>query len=288
MKKKHLGLYAICAVCALLFVGAAAFNVDLRGQAAGTYAELEEEVVALREPVAPTEDAADTGDTEEAEENPFAWDGEGAELAIDFDKLLEKNDDTIAWLHVPAISISYPVLYYPYDNDYYLNRSFDGSYSSAGVIYLEHTNKKDFSEYNSFLYGHNMGDGSMFGRLHHIGNDKKAYEEYPYFYLYFPGGEVRRYYVFSFYETQSGSSTYFVPEKEQAYDDYVKERRELSLAKPEGEWEEVLDLRVEQRANLVTLSTCHGAAGTTRRFVVHGILDGIFAPEDGPENATAE
>ena len=282
MNKKHLGVFAICAACALTFVGAAAFNIGIRGEALTTYAALEEEVVSMRAPVKTNEPEANEGasNEEEKEEDPFAWDGEGAELTIDFEKLLEKNDDTIAWLHVPAVDISYPVLYYPYDNDYYLNRAFDGSYSSAGVIYLEHTNKPDFSELNSFLYGHNMGDGSMFGDLHHLGLDETLYEEHPYFYLYEPDGQVRKYLIVSFYQTNSGSRTYFVPEKDEAYDNYVKERLEQALYEPEEDMQEEIDKRIEQRASLVTLSTCHGAAGTTKRFVVHGVLDGICVPEE--------
>ena len=284
MQKKHLGLYIICAVCALTFAGAAAFNVDVRGEALSSFAALEQEVVSLRAPVvsvAPKQEAdTDTMADEAKTEDPFLWDGSDAELEIDFDTLMEKNDDTIAWLHVPAVGISYPVLYYPYDNDYYLNRAFDGSYSSAGVIYLEYTNKPDFSERNNFLYGHNMGDGSMFGNLHTLGSDKEAYEEYPYFYLYEPDGRIRRYLIFAFYETQSGSDTYFVPETDEAYDNYVKERMEQSLTEPKEDLEEDVETRTEQRASLVTMSTCHGGAGTTRRFVVHGLLDGIYTPEE--------
>ena len=291
MQKKHLGLYIICAACALTFAGAAAFNVDVRGEAMSAFNALEEEVVTLRTPVVsvtPKQEPEEAEEEEEGEEDPLAWDGDGAELEIDFDTLLEKNDDTIAWLHVPAIPVSYPVLYYPYDNDYYLNRAFDGSYSSAGVIYLEHTNKPDFSELNSFLYGHNMGDGSMFGNLHHFGSDRTLYDAHPYFYLYYPGGEVRKYLIFSFYETYSGSATYFVPEKDDAYDDYVEERRKLSLQEPKEELEEVIQERLKERAALVTMSTCHGAAGTTRRFVVHGILDGVFLPEGEADDPASE
>lgn len=282
MQKKHIGLFAICAACALAFTGAAAFNTGVRGEALTTYAALEEEVVTMRAPVTIEQPEADEGatDEEEKEADPFAWNGDGAELTIDFDTLVEKNDDTIAWLHVPAVDISYPVLYYPYDNDYYLNRAFDGSYSSAGVIYLEHTNKPDLSEKNSFLYGHNMGDGSMFGDLHLLGLDDTLYTEHPYFYIYEPDGTVRKYLIVSYYQTQTGSSTYFVPEEDKAYDRYVKERMEMAINKPEEELEETIKERIDERASLVTLSTCHGAAGTTRRFVVHGVLDGICTPEE--------
>lgn len=295
MNKKHIGLFMICAACALAFAGAAAFNIGSRGEAMTTFAALEEEVVTLRTPVIITEpeeadeDAdADTDNETDETEDPFAWDGSGAELEIDFETLLDKNKDTIAWLHVPAVSISYPVLYYPYDNDYYLNRDFDGSYSAAGVIYLEYTNKPDFSEQNSFLYGHNMGDGSMFGDLHRIGIDADRYEDHPYFYLYDPDGSIRKYLIFSFYETLTGSSTYFVPETDDAYDEYVKERLTRAMREPKEDLKETLDERVEQRASLVTMSTCHGGAGTTRRFVVHGVLDGIYTPEDEGDEGASE
>ena len=35
-----------------------------------------------------------------------------------------------------------------------------------GSIYTEAVNKKDFSDFNTLIYGHDMEDGSMFGGLH--------------------------------------------------------------------------------------------------------------------------
>ena len=91
----------------------------------------------------------------------------GAVLEIDFDALADVNPDTAAWLHVPVLQISYPVVYAP-DREYYTKHTFEGAYNTNGAIFIEPFNHPDFNDYNTFLYGHNSADGSMFGRLHEL------------------------------------------------------------------------------------------------------------------------
>ena len=50
---------------------------------------------------------------------------EGANLEIDFEALLAINADTVAWLDLPALHISYPVVRSD-DRDYYLSHTFEG------------------------------------------------------------------------------------------------------------------------------------------------------------------
>ncbi len=52
------------------------------------------------------------------------------------------------------------------DNTYYLNHAADTSLSDSGAIYSEKEIAKDFDDYLTVLYGHNMKDGSMFAGLH--------------------------------------------------------------------------------------------------------------------------
>lgn len=83
---------------------------------------------------------------------------------IDFDGLLSMNKDIIGWLKVEALDISYPMTQGE-DNDYYLHNTFQDTPNIAGCIFLDYENKKDFSDRNSIIYGHNMRNGSMFGTL---------------------------------------------------------------------------------------------------------------------------
>lgn len=83
---------------------------------------------------------------------------------IDFAGLKAVNEDIIAWLKVGAIDISYPVTQGK-DNDYYLHNTFENQPNIAGCIFMDHGCKKDFSDPNTIIYGHNMRNLSMFGKL---------------------------------------------------------------------------------------------------------------------------
>ena len=215
------------------------------------------------------------GDGEEdAPAQMAARDGSDAMLTVDFEQLLSMNSDTVAWLHVPMADVSYPVVYSPEDNNYYLHRAFDGTNSAAGSIYLEYTNAPDFTDRHSLIYGHNMNDGSMFGSLQKVFREEGIYNTEPYFYLYLPDGGINCYRVFSFYETDKDSDTYLTFTEDNAYDWYVYYARTVSEAGAETDNDNpILSSGIFlSRPPIVTLSTCSGPVGTSKRFVVHGIL----------------
>ena len=83
---------------------------------------------------------------------------------IDFNKLINKNPDTIGWIKVLGTDINYPVVQ-TNNNDFYLTHSFDKSYNKAGWIFADYRNKFDNTDKNIVIYGHNMRDGSMFGSM---------------------------------------------------------------------------------------------------------------------------
>lgn len=83
----------------------------------------------------------------------------------DFEELCEQNPDIYAWISVPGTQVDYPVFQSETDN-YYLDHNMDGSAGYPGTVYTNKCNAKDFSNYNTVLYGHNMGNGTMFGSLH--------------------------------------------------------------------------------------------------------------------------
>lgn len=85
-------------------------------------------------------------------------------VEIDFDALESVNGDFRAWLEVPALSLGYPVVQGK-DDSYYLTHTFEKKENSSGAIFMNKGAADDFSDWNTFLYGHNMKNGSMFGRL---------------------------------------------------------------------------------------------------------------------------
>ena len=87
-------------------------------------------------------------------------------IPVDFDALKEKNEEIYAWITVPGTQIDYPVVQSGSDDSFYMHRGIDRGYLYAGAIYTERKNNKDFTDFNTVLYGHNMKDGSMFAGLH--------------------------------------------------------------------------------------------------------------------------
>lgn len=105
---------------------------------------------------------------------------------IDFEALWERNPEIYAWLDIPNTGISYPVVQNE-DDGYYLNHNSDGDYSGYGALYSESAyNSADFSDGITALYGHRMGDGSMFGNLQRYYSESDALEDYGIISVYLP------------------------------------------------------------------------------------------------------
>ena len=54
------------------------------------------------------------------------------------------------------------------DEECYLDQSWEGNYSPAGAIFIQTYNAADFTDYNTVIYGHRMGNGNetMFHDVH--------------------------------------------------------------------------------------------------------------------------
>lgn len=101
----------------------------------------------------------------------------------DWESLWETNKDIYAWLWIPDLEIDYPILQSKKD-DYYLRRNLQKEYATAGCIYTNACNAKDFTDLNTVIYGHNMKNKTMFGRLSEIGD--LAHAEECQIYIYTP------------------------------------------------------------------------------------------------------
>ena len=64
------------------------------------------------------------------------------EYTVDFNKLKEQNNETVAWIKVNNTNVEYPVVRAT-NNSFYLNHSFDKSKNSAGWIFADYKNKFD-------------------------------------------------------------------------------------------------------------------------------------------------
>ena len=77
--------------------------------------------------------------------------------------LYEQNDDLFGWLRIDGTVIDYPVMHTPGDPEKYLHTNFAGEYSFGGIPFIDAACSADSD--NLLIYGHNMKDGTMFGRL---------------------------------------------------------------------------------------------------------------------------
>lgn len=135
-----------------------------------------------------TEEATQGVDTEESTQS--ADDSELDQLGIsvpkkdfDWDALHAVNPDIYAWITIPGTNIDYPVLQNATDDSYYLRYNMNGTRGYPGCIYTEKINRKDFTDFDTVVYGHNMRDDSMFATLHYF-EDSAFFANCPYIYVY--------------------------------------------------------------------------------------------------------
>jgi sortase B len=186
-------------------------------------------------------------------------------LKVDFDKLNKINKDVIGWIQFDEPErINYPVVKGE-DNDKYLTATFEGKKNSSGAIFMDANNSGEFADRNTFIYGHNMKNGSMFGQLRKF-KTKDYYEQNPYFYIYTPDGKEVKYQIFSvcIVEDTSRSYTRFYNSDEE-YLDYLKYIK--SIARYDT------GVEVTAESKIVSLSTCTNVS-ETQRLVVHGVKIG--------------
>ena len=178
---------------------------------------------------------------------------------IDFAALQAINPDTAAWLEMPGLDLSLPVVQAA-DNQTYLHRAFDGGDSPAGCLFFVAPAGGEAGLYR-VIYGHNLHDGSMFSGLLRY-TDEDFYREYPSFTLYTPeGAEIYR--IFSCHAATDQEALYRTDRTAgEEYDAFLQGLKEAS--------EYDTGIKAPDGAQVLTLSTCWSAYGSgLARYVVH-------------------
>lgn len=99
--------------------------------------------------------------------NLYQFYGKYSYSDIDINSLKEKNSDTVLWMMVEGTNINYPVVQTD-NNDYYLNHSFDRSYTTNGWPFMDYRNKLSMEDTNTIFYAHNLLNGTAFGSLSNL------------------------------------------------------------------------------------------------------------------------
>lgn len=201
------------------------------------------------------------------------------QFTVDFDTLEEINSDVVAWIRFDEPSeISYPVVR-GVDNEKYLNTTFEGQTNSAGTLFTDMYNQDDFSDPNTFIYGHNMKNGSMFGQLRKY-KAKDFCEENPYFYIYTPDGKESTYQVFSVCIVKDISRSYVKQyANAEEFQDYIDHIRGISRY--------AVDVDVNGESQIVSLSTCTNVTDD-ERMLVHGVKISEKLMDDSASDAAEE
>ena len=184
--------------------------------------------------------------------------GVDSKYKVDFDKLKEINEDTVAWLKVNGTDIEYAVVK-GNDNSYYLNHNFEKKYNSAGWIFADYKNKLDGTDKNIVIYGHNMRDDSMFGRLKNVLEEEWYNNEENHVINFVTEKEEQKYQVFSIYEIKNEDYYIDTEFKNNEFEKFIDTLKNRSIKD--------FNVQVSETDRILTLSTC--ANNNKYRVVLH-------------------
>ncbi len=212
----------------------------------------------------PTEE----NNTDQEKENSFEYDHQAA---------LAMNPDAKGLIYIPANDIKLPIVQKLDDasNEYYLHKGFDGNYSRAGTVYIDTNIKEGLEARHVILYGHHMGDGTMFSD-NDLYRDADFYKQpgNDVFYIYTPE-TVQEYKIFSVYTPEATGDTYTINfGSDDELQEYAKKWKSYSF------YDTGVDVSKAKR--IVTLSSCDIQTGYKLRLVVQGVLVGEKT-KDGKE-----
>ena len=180
-------------------------------------------------------------------------------VTIDFNKLIEINNDIIGWI-IYSDKINYPIVQ-TNNNDYYLKKSFNKENNTMGSIFMDYKNNH-FNDLNIVIYGHNTIDKTMFGSLRDtLKKDFFNNSNNNYIYIYTKDKNMK-YLIFSVYVIDG--EIYYATINPIDYKEFIKTITKRSVHN--------FKINVNMNDKILTLSTCYGNRGTTKRMVIHAKL----------------
>ena len=188
-----------------------------------------------------------------------------AEDTTSFADLQAMNPDVLGWLTVYDTGIDYPLVRSEKSNDEYLSLNAKREVATSGSLFLDHRNARDFSDFNTVIFGHHMENSVMFGDVDKF-LDQSFFAEHQYGNLYYDGADH--------------GVEFFAMLTVDSYDDTLY-RIGLSTTEAKQEYLTYIDSHaVNKRSTSVTtedhlilLSTCASDITNGRYVLVGKILD---------------
>ena len=189
-------------------------------------------------------------------------------IPIDFAALKAQNEDVYAWVDIEDTNVHYPILQSPTDDSYYLNHTIDHVAGLPGSIYTERVNAKDFSDFNTLIYGHDMKNGTMFKDLHKFEN-REFFDTHDTVMIY-TETEIKTYRVFAAVIYDDRHIMY-------SYDnDNISDRKafiqSLYDVGDRGSFFRE-GMEIDENSKLITMSTCIGGRPDRRYIVVCELVE---------------
>ena len=179
------------------------------------------------------------------------------EDALSFEELQAKNSDVCGWITIYGTHVDYPVVRGA-DNSVYLMRDPEGNYRMSGSIFMDCANQREFTDFNTILYGHHMDGGAMFGDLDKYLSDPFA-DSHLYGNIYADGKDYGLE-LFAFLEVDAYNTDLYVTpvDTSDARMRYLQEIREKAM------WYRDIDI-TEEDLSLIHIFFIHICKGWIRK-----------------------
>ena len=92
-----------------------------------------------------------------------------------FKPIVKRNADAVGWITIDGV-VNQPIVYR--NNTFYLTHDFDQLKNACGAVFLDVNHPLSAHAQNLLLYGHNMKDESMFGKLIKYTQDNFLHSHY--------------------------------------------------------------------------------------------------------------
>ncbi len=188
---------------------------------------------------------------------------------INFQSLWDVCKDVYAWIEIPGTKVNYPIAQRKMDDAYYLDHAIDGSKDKKGTLFTESLfNSTDFNDPVTVVYGHDMKNGAMFGRLQTY-SKSKYFNEHSTIKIYLPE-KTLNYKVFAAVPFSNKHILYSWDfNDENQFKGFIRTIRSTkSLIANFND-----DVEVTPSDKIIILSTCL-KSDNSKRYLVMGVLTG--------------
>ena len=260
-KGKRIVLIGLFILFLFIFIGSMikVINWHQDNQETSKVIEEIEEITEVEEVVEDEESTVElVNEPEEEPESDYWYYIKFPLIQVDFNELMMKNSDTVAWIQVNNTNINYPVVK-TNNNDYYLTRSYDKKWNDAGWVFMDYRNSGNLSDKNTIIYAHSRLDKTMFGSLSKVLKADWYKNKDNHIIKMSTPTENSLWQIFSVYKIEAES--YYITTDFSDDNDYLEF---LKTLKSRSKYN--FNITLSGDDSIITLSTCYS---DTERTVVH-------------------